>query len=177
MVGAERGCVSAVVAERYVCSHHPLKQGGTLMFSRADEPEEVAVVKKALIQHLEFDSKVTLGVLCDQIVPTDEPMEDEDKSIRDRLRALVVAFLAEDARQPLLAQLQRQGRGAAEQEEALIDTLIKVLQFISPLHPPISLNAAPAGGIQIRRSGHDEDHRGHTRFLALVQRRSAHATW
>lgn len=112
----------------------PLRQGGTLMFSRADEPEEVAVVKKALIQHLEFDSKVTLGVLCDQIVPTDEPMEDEDKTIRDRLRALVVAFLAEDARQPLLAQLQRQGRGAAEQEEALIDTLIKVLQFISPLH-------------------------------------------
>ena len=92
----------------------------------ADEPEEVAVVKTALIQHLEFDSKVTLGVLCDQIVPLDDPMEDEDKTIRERLRALVVAFLAEDARQPLLAQLQRQGRGSAEQEDALIDTLIKV---------------------------------------------------
>jgi hypothetical protein len=92
----------------------------------ADEPEEVSVVKTALIQHLEFDSKVTLGVLCDQIVPPDDPMEDEDKTIRERLRALVVTFLAEDARQPLLAQLQRQGRNAAEQEDALIDTLIKV---------------------------------------------------
>ncbi|KAH9053365.1 apoptosis inhibitory protein 5-domain-containing protein [Lactarius vividus] len=94
---------------------------------QSDEPEEVAVVKMALIQHLELDSKVTLGVLCDQIVPPDDPMEDEDKTIRERLRALVVAFLAQDARSPLLAQLQGQGRGAAEQEDALIDTLIKAV--------------------------------------------------
>ncbi|KAH8995243.1 apoptosis inhibitory protein 5-domain-containing protein [Lactarius hatsudake] len=94
---------------------------------QSDEPEEVAVVKMALIQHLELDSKVTLGVLCDQIVPPDDPMEDEDKTIRERLRALVVAFLAQDARKPLLAQLQGQGRGAAEQEDALIDTLIKAV--------------------------------------------------
>ena len=93
------------------------------------------MVKTALIQHLEFDSKVTLGVLCDQIVPPDDPMEDEDKTIRERLRALVVAFLAEDARQPLLAQLQRQGRSAAEQEEALIDTLTKVRAPAIPLAP------------------------------------------
>lgn len=104
-------------------------------FFPADEPEEVAVVKTALIQHLEFDSKVTLGVLCDQIVPPDDPMEDEDKTIRERLCALVVAFLAEDARQPLLSQLQRPGRGAAEQEEALIDTLIKVRSARSTLAP------------------------------------------
>ena len=90
------------------------------------------MVKTALIQHLEFDSKVTLGVLCDQIVPPDDPMEDEDRTIRERLCALVVAFLAEDARQPLLAQLQRQGRSAAEQEDALIDTLIKVRGIRSP---------------------------------------------
>ncbi|KAN0138268.1 Apoptosis inhibitory protein 5 (API5) domain containing protein [Lactarius tabidus] len=94
---------------------------------QSDEPEEVAVVKTALIQHLEFDSKVTLGVLCDQIVPPDDPMEDEDRTIRERLRALVVAFLAEDARQPLLSQLQRQGRRAADQEDSLIDTLIKAI--------------------------------------------------
>ncbi|KAI9437538.1 apoptosis inhibitory protein 5-domain-containing protein [Lactarius indigo] len=94
---------------------------------QSDEPEEVAVVKMALIQHLELDSKVTLGVLCDQIVPPDDPMEDEDKTIRERLRALVVAFLAQDARKPLLAQLQGPGRGAAEQEDALIDTLIKAV--------------------------------------------------
>ncbi|KAH9026572.1 hypothetical protein EDB84DRAFT_1401310 [Lactarius hengduanensis] len=61
------------------------------------EPEEVAVVKMAFTQHLELDSGVTLGVLCDQIVPPDDPMEDEDKIIRERLRALVVAFLAQAA--------------------------------------------------------------------------------
>lgn len=94
---------------------------------QSDEPEEVAVVKTALIQHLEFDSKVTLGVLCDQIVPPDDSMEDEDKTIRERLRALVVAFLAEDARQPLLAQVQGQGRRATEQEDVLIDTLVKAV--------------------------------------------------
>ncbi|KAH9168283.1 hypothetical protein EDB89DRAFT_2074103 [Lactarius sanguifluus] len=65
----------------------------------AAELEEVAVIKMVLIQHPELDSKVTLGVLCDQI----------------------------DAREPLLAQLQGQRHGAAEQEDALIDTLIKAV--------------------------------------------------
>jgi len=91
-----------------------------------DEPREVAVVKTALIQHLELDSKVTLGVLCDQIVPPDDPIEDEDKLIRERLRRLVIAFLAEDAREPLLARLQSQGDSGVEQEQALIETLLKV---------------------------------------------------
>ncbi|KAI0293244.1 apoptosis inhibitory protein 5-domain-containing protein [Russula brevipes] len=94
---------------------------------QSDEPGEVAVVKTALIQHLELDSKVTLGVLCDQIVSPDDPMEDEDKAIRERLRGLVIAFLAEDARGPLLAQLRNQGSSGAEQERSLIDTLLKAV--------------------------------------------------
>ncbi|KAI9447167.1 apoptosis inhibitory protein 5-domain-containing protein [Russula earlei] len=93
---------------------------------QSDEPGEVAVVKTALIQHLELDSKVTLGVLCDQIVPPDDPMEDEDRAIRERLRRLVIAFLAEEAREPLLAQLRSLGDGGKDQEQALIDTLLKV---------------------------------------------------
>jgi len=100
----------------------------TCQRSVPDEPGEVVVVKNALIQHLEFDSKVTLGVLCDQIVPPDDPMEEEDRAIRERLRGLVVAFLAEDAREPLLARLRNQGDSGAEQEQALIDTLLKVKQ-------------------------------------------------
>ncbi|KAH9024734.1 hypothetical protein EDB85DRAFT_1986153 [Lactarius pseudohatsudake] len=40
-----------------------------------DEPEEVAVIKMVLIQHLELNSKVSLGVLCDQIVPPDDLMD------------------------------------------------------------------------------------------------------
>ncbi|KAN0116351.1 Apoptosis inhibitory protein 5 (API5) domain containing protein [Russula decolorans] len=94
---------------------------------QSDEPREVAVVKTALIQHLELDSKVTLGVLCDQIVPPDDPIEDEDKLIRERLRRLVIAFLAEEAREPLLSRLRSQGNGGVEQEHALIDTLLKAV--------------------------------------------------
>jgi hypothetical protein len=84
-------------------------------------------VKTALIRHIELDSKVTLGVLCDQIVPPDDPVEDEDRAIRERLRGLVVAFLAEDARGPLLARLRSQGDNGVEQEQTLVDTLLKVI--------------------------------------------------
>ena len=105
----------------------PLPPSFLLFPSFPDEPREVEVVKTALIQHLELDSKVTLGVLCDQIVPPDDPMEDEDRAIRERLRGLVIAFLAEDAREPLLTRLQSQGDKGAEQEQALINTLLKVM--------------------------------------------------
>jgi hypothetical protein len=88
-------------------------------------------VKTALIRHIELDSKVTLRVLCDQIVPPDDPIEDEDRAIRDRLRGLVVAFLAEEAREPLLARLRSQGDSGVEQERALIDTLLKVMRILS----------------------------------------------
>jgi hypothetical protein len=117
--------------ESLVRFRFPIPMGGSSSdlsaFPFPDEPGEVTVVKNALIQHLEFDSKVTLGVLCDQIVPPDDPpMEEEERAIRERLRGLVVAFLAEDAREPLLARLRSQGESGAEQERALIDTLLKV---------------------------------------------------
>jgi hypothetical protein len=116
-------------AESRVLIHQPLHlpiPPFTLPFPLPDEPREVAVVKTALIQHLELDSKGTLSVLCDQIVHSDDPIEDEDKLIRERLRRLVIAFLAEDAREPLLSRLQSQGDSGVEQEQALIDTLLKV---------------------------------------------------
>jgi hypothetical protein len=74
---------------------------------------------------LELDSKVTLGVLCDQIVSLYDPMEDEDKAIRERLRELVIAFLTEDcdAWAPRATAEPRQH--GAEQERALMDTLLK----------------------------------------------------
>ncbi|KAH8995209.1 hypothetical protein EDB86DRAFT_3243665 [Lactarius hatsudake] len=135
-----------------------------------DEPEEVVVIKMVLIQHLELDSKVTLGVLYDQIVPPDDPMEDEDKTIRECPEALVVVFLTQETWKPL-AQLQGQRRGAAEQEDALIDTLIKVLGAISPSF--LLGTDALAGSIQILCGGRGEDYRGHPRLLALIQRRTA----
>jgi len=90
------------------------------------------VVKTALIQHLELDSKVTLGVLCDQLVAPDDPTEEEDRVIRERLRRLVIAFLGEEAREPLLARLRSQGESGREQELALIDTLLKVIGIHRP---------------------------------------------
>ena len=107
-----------------------------------DEPREVAVVKTALIQHLELDSKVSLGVLCDQIIPPDEPVEEEDKLIRERLRRLVIAFLAEEAREPLLSRLQSQGDSSAEQERALVDTLLKVTVAGNPTVPSKIISAS-----------------------------------
>ncbi|KAH8997053.1 hypothetical protein EDB83DRAFT_2534313 [Lactarius deliciosus] len=136
-----------------------------------------------------LNSKVTLDVLCDQIVPPDDPMEDEDKTIHERPEALVVAFLAQvpwtSPRKPLRAQLQGQRRSATKQEDALIDTLIKVLGAISP--SMLLRTDAVAGSIQILRGRRGEDHRGHSRLPALVQRgnelvlllltRAAEAPW
>ena len=62
-----------------------------------DEPEEVAVVKVALLKHLDMDPPVTLGVLCDQIVPPEEDLDDDERQTRERLRSLVLSFLATDA--------------------------------------------------------------------------------
>jgi hypothetical protein len=76
------------------------------LFFPSDESAEVAVVKTAIIQHIELDSKIMLSVLCDQVVPVDDPMQDEDKVIRERLPTLVVAFFTEDARRPLLIKSQ-----------------------------------------------------------------------
>ncbi|KAN0091367.1 hypothetical protein V8E55_004933 [Tylopilus felleus] len=64
---------------------------------QSDEPEEVAVVKVALLKHLDMDPPVTLGVLCDQIVPPEEDLDDDERQTRERLRSLVLSFLATDA--------------------------------------------------------------------------------
>jgi len=53
-------------------------------------------VKRALIEHLELDAKVTLGVLCDQLAPADSTMDEEEQNIRARLRDLVLDFLTTD---------------------------------------------------------------------------------
>lgn len=65
--------------------------------SSIGELEEVAVVKGALLKHLDMDPPVTLGVLCDQIVPPEEDLDDDERQTRERLRLLVLSFLATDA--------------------------------------------------------------------------------
>ncbi|THH14906.1 hypothetical protein EW146_g5494 [Bondarzewia mesenterica] len=92
---------------------------------QSDEPDEVIVVKKALLEHLDMDSKVTLGVLCDQLLPTDEPMDDEDKALRDRLRSLVLAFIAGEAKRAIIER--HANRAGNEQEQVLVEGLFKAL--------------------------------------------------
>ena len=57
-----------------------------------DEVEEVEVVEQQLTEHLDMEPQITLGVLCDQIVPQEDYPE-EDQAIRERLRMLVLGFM------------------------------------------------------------------------------------
>lgn len=97
-----------------------------------DEPDEVIVVKKALAEHLDMDSKVTLGVLCDQIVPGGEPMDSEDKAIRDRLRTIVLAFIAGEAKRAIVERHASQA--GSEQEQIIISGLFKVMRFVLDIY-------------------------------------------
>ncbi|KAJ3563311.1 hypothetical protein NP233_g9020 [Leucocoprinus birnbaumii] len=72
---------------------------------QSEEVDEVSVVKKALVEHLEMDLKVTLGVLFDQIVFEDETSDQEEISIRERLRSLVLAFMVVEAKETIRERL------------------------------------------------------------------------
>ncbi|KAI0769397.1 hypothetical protein BD413DRAFT_83385 [Trametes elegans] len=97
---------------------------------QSDEPEEVTVVKRALTQHLDMDPAVTLGVLCDQIVPPDEPLDEEEQNIRDRLRSLVLAFLAGEAKRPLVER--HASTPGTPADEVLVSGLLKAVTKLSP---------------------------------------------
>jgi hypothetical protein len=80
-------------------------------------------VKKALTEHLDMDPKVTLGVLCDQVSPPDESMDDEEQAIRDRLRSLVLSFLTGEAKRAIV---ERHAVPLSVAEEVLINSLLGV---------------------------------------------------
>jgi hypothetical protein len=92
-----------------------------LLIYDTDEPDEVVVVQKALVEHLDMDPSVTLGVLCDQIIPPEEPMDDEELFVRDRLRSLVLSFLTREAKRAILERCNSQPDGGTE--DILINTL------------------------------------------------------
>ncbi|KAH7888946.1 apoptosis inhibitory protein 5-domain-containing protein [Phlebopus sp. FC_14] len=93
---------------------------------QSDEPEEVEVVKAALLQHLEMDPPLTLGVLCDQIVPPEQEVDEYERQTRDRIRSLVVSFLATDA-SGAIVQKHTDPPGA-EAEQVLVDQLLLSLR-------------------------------------------------
>ncbi|KAF9452359.1 hypothetical protein P691DRAFT_234508 [Macrolepiota fuliginosa MF-IS2] len=68
---------------------------------QSEEADEVVVVKKALAEHLDMDPKTTLGVLCDQIIPQNDTADEEELSTRERLRSLVLAFMAGEAKRAI----------------------------------------------------------------------------
>lgn len=66
---------------------------------------------------------MTLGVLCDQIIPPEVPMDEEEQHIRDRLRSLVIHFLTGEAKRTIIRHV---GRPGTEAEEVLVNELLAV---------------------------------------------------
>ncbi|KAJ7213028.1 hypothetical protein GGX14DRAFT_446084 [Mycena pura] len=100
-----------------------------LQLLQSDEPDEVDVVKQALLAHLDLDARVTLSVLCDQIMPAAEGTTDPDELfMRDRLRTLVLAFLTGEAKRPIV---DRHALPNSEAEAVLIDTFLAAIPKLS----------------------------------------------
>ncbi|KAG9316828.1 apoptosis inhibitory protein 5-domain-containing protein [Chiua virens] len=95
---------------------------------QSDEPEEVAVVKAALLEHLDMDPPITLGVLCDQIVPPGENPDDDERQTRERLRSLVLSFLATDAMSAIQKYTDPPG---SEAEHILVAQLILAISRLN----------------------------------------------
>ena len=55
-----------------------------------------------LVKHLDMNPTVTLNVLCDQVVPIEEDMNEEEQVVRDRLRSLVIEFMKGRAKQNII---------------------------------------------------------------------------
>lgn len=77
-----------------------------------------------------MDPAVTLGVLCDQVVPQDEPMDEEEQAIRNRLRSLVLSFITGEAKRAIVERHTNVPGSAAE--EVLVNGLLKV-NFLRPI--------------------------------------------
>lgn len=84
------------------CRHKSVVCGTARLIVHVDEPDEVEVVEHQLTEHLDLDPVITLGVLCDQIIPPDEPSDEEDQAIRDNLRSLVLNFMVGRAKRAIV---------------------------------------------------------------------------
>ncbi|KAG2154442.1 uncharacterized protein EDB93DRAFT_1223283 [Suillus bovinus] len=93
---------------------------------QSDEPEEVVVVKAALCDHLDMDPGVTLGVLCDQIIPPEYTIDEEEQQIRDRLRSLVIAFLKVDAAEAIIRKYTK--TPGTDTENVLVSQLLTAIR-------------------------------------------------
>ncbi|KAI0338289.1 hypothetical protein BDW22DRAFT_1363175 [Trametopsis cervina] len=116
-----------------VSSHLPkyVKRNADVLVQllQSDEPTEVGVVEGQLLMHLDKDPTVTLNVLCDQIVPPEEPLDEEDQTVRDRLRSLVIEFMRGRAKRGIIRHADKSDSGP---DTALVN---RVLNSISRMNP------------------------------------------
>ena len=142
----ERGCARAAAPKWFVGSRHFTNLISfdlcALDLSRPaiDEPDEVELVREALNEHLDLDPQVTLGVLCDQLSNPDEPMDEEERAIRERLRTLVISFLTTRAKRAIVDR--HASRPGSEAENVLVNGLLTVKHsdlFVSPERLTFSL--------------------------------------
>lgn len=70
---------------------------------------------------MDIDTISTWGVFCDQICPQDDPMDEEEKHIRNRISTLVLNYLATDAHAHLIRHMEK-----PQNEKVLIDGLLRV---------------------------------------------------
>lgn len=114
---------------------------------QSEEAEEIAVVKKALVEHLKMDPKATIGVLCDQLASQDDTIDDEELSIRTRLRSLVLAFMTGEVKRSICGHhTSPGGTGESMLYEGLfaaisrleLDDLDHVLQNLVYCLPPFT---------------------------------------
>lgn len=94
-----------------------------ISFKSVDNAQEAEAVKKALQDHLDMDPDITLLVLCEQISPTDEPMNSEEDDTRNNLRSLVLSFLCLEAKKALIT---RHALPGSQGEKILFDALLSV---------------------------------------------------
>lgn len=77
-----------------------------------------------------MDFKITISVLCDQIIPRDDVSDEEEVSIRERLRFLVLAFMTGEAKSAICERQFLPGDAA---ESVLYDGLFAVRAPVSTL--------------------------------------------
>jgi hypothetical protein len=77
-----------------------------------------------------MDPGVTLGVLCDQIIPPEYAIDEEEQQIRDRLRSLVIAFLKVDAVESIIRKYTK--TPGTDTENVLVSQLLMVTRCTFP---------------------------------------------
>ncbi|TDL21689.1 hypothetical protein BD410DRAFT_287203 [Rickenella mellea] len=91
---------------------------------QSDEKDEVAVVQKALLEHIDMDPPSVLQVLCDQCGFDADRLDSDEIALRTRLRTLVLQFLSEKATRTIERVTRVPGGDA---ERALFNGLIPAI--------------------------------------------------